>query len=97
LEEIAGFLCIKAMQRIERNWGYDLETVLNSTFCIKLLSKSSPLALATKGTQVTALALRSAKNSRRCATSLFPLELRSLATKGTQEWELKKNLLGRDS
>jgi len=36
LEEIAGFLYIKAMQRIEKFWGYDLETVLNSMFCYKL-------------------------------------------------------------
>ena len=36
LEEFAGFLCIKAMQRIEKFWGYDLETVLNSMFCYKL-------------------------------------------------------------
>ena len=28
LEEFAIFLCIKAVQRIEKNWGYDLETVL---------------------------------------------------------------------
>ena len=36
LSEFAGFLCIKAMQRIEKFWGYDLETVLNSLFCYKL-------------------------------------------------------------
>ena len=36
LEEFAGFLCIKAMQRIEKFPGYDLETVLNSMFCYKL-------------------------------------------------------------
>jgi hypothetical protein len=30
LEEFAGFLYIKAMQRIEKFWGYDLETVLAS-------------------------------------------------------------------
>jgi len=29
LEEIAGFLCIKAMQRIGKFLCYDLETVLN--------------------------------------------------------------------
>ena len=39
LEEIAGFLCIKALQRIEKFWGYDLETVLNSMFCYKLLKE----------------------------------------------------------
>ena len=36
LERFAGFLYIKAMQRIEKFWGYDLETVLNSLFCYKL-------------------------------------------------------------
>ena len=36
LEDIAGFLCIKAMQRIEKIQGYDIETVLNSMFCYKL-------------------------------------------------------------
>ena len=36
LGEIARFLCIKAMQGIEKFWGYDLETVLNSMFCYKL-------------------------------------------------------------
>ena len=36
LEEFAGFLYIKAMQRIEKNRGYDLETVLDSMFCYKL-------------------------------------------------------------
>jgi len=36
LEDFAGFLCIKTMQRIEKFWGYDLEIVLNSMFCYKL-------------------------------------------------------------
>ena len=36
LEEIAGFLYIKAMQRIEEIQGYEIETVLNSMFCYKL-------------------------------------------------------------
>jgi hypothetical protein len=36
LEDIAGFLCIKAMQGIEKFLGYGLETVLNSMFCYKL-------------------------------------------------------------
>ena len=53
----------------------DLETVLNSTFCYKLLSKSSPLALATKGTQELPT----------ISHQPFPLELCSLATEGTQE------------
>ena len=30
LDDFAGFLCIKAMQRIEKFLGYDLETVLAS-------------------------------------------------------------------
>ena len=41
LEEIAIFLYIKAVWRIEEKWGYDLETVLNSTFCYKLHSMRS--------------------------------------------------------
>ena len=36
LEESAGFLCIKAMQGIEKFLGYDIETVLNSKFCYRL-------------------------------------------------------------
>ena len=36
LEEFAEYLYIKALQRIENFWGYDLETVLNSMFCYKL-------------------------------------------------------------
>ena len=43
LEEIAIFLCIKAVRRIGKNWGYDLETVLNSTFCYELHSMRSNL------------------------------------------------------
>ena len=42
LEEIAGFLCIKAMQGIVNFWGYDLETVLNSMFCYKMPKKEHP-------------------------------------------------------
>ena len=41
LEEIAGFLYIKAVWGIEEKAGYDLEAVLNSTFCYKLLSMST--------------------------------------------------------
>ena len=41
LEEFAGFLYIKAVWGIEEKWGYDLETVLNSTFCYKLHSMNS--------------------------------------------------------
>ena len=41
LERKAILLYLKAVRRIERNWGYELETVLNSTFCYKLHSKNS--------------------------------------------------------
>ena len=41
MEEFAIFLYIKAVPRIEKNWGYDLATVLNSTFCYKLHSMNS--------------------------------------------------------
>ena len=41
LEEIAEFLCIKAVWGIEEKQGYELETVLNSTFCYKLHSKNT--------------------------------------------------------
>ena len=50
LEEFAGFLYIKAVWGTEEKAGYELETVLNSTFCYKL----HPLelcSLATNGTQ----------------------------------------------
>ena len=50
LEEFAGFLYIKAVWEIEEKLGYELATVLNSTFCYKL----HPLelcSLATNGTQ----------------------------------------------
>ena len=50
LEGFAGFLCIKAVWGIEEKLGYELATVLNSTFCYKL----HPLelcSLATNGTQ----------------------------------------------
>ena len=50
LQEIAVFLYIKAVWGIEEKLGYELETVLNSTFCYKL----HPLelcSLATNGTQ----------------------------------------------
>jgi hypothetical protein len=40
LEEISAFLCIKAVWGIEEKQGYDLETVLNSTFCYKLLQRT---------------------------------------------------------
>ena len=35
------FLCIKAVLGIEGKWGYELATVLNSTFCYKLLSMNT--------------------------------------------------------
>ena len=40
LQEFSAFLCLKAIWGIERKWGYDLETVLNSTFCYELHSKN---------------------------------------------------------
>ena len=36
LERFLAFLCIKAVWGIDGKWGYDLATVLNSTFCYKL-------------------------------------------------------------
>ena len=58
LDDFAGFLCIKAMQGIEKFLGYGLETVLNSMFCYKLHerapdSESPPvswLVIGSKGT-----------------------------------------------
>ena len=41
LEEFSAFLYIKAVWGIEENLGYELATVLNSTFCYKLLSMST--------------------------------------------------------
>ena len=41
MEEFAGFLCIKAIQKIEDLEGYDLETVLDTMFCYNL-SKRAP-------------------------------------------------------
>ena len=38
LLEIAFFLYIKTVWGIEGKWGNDLDTVLNSTFCYKLLN-----------------------------------------------------------
>ena len=40
LEEFSAFLYIKAVWGIERKWGYDLATVLNSTFCYKLRQRT---------------------------------------------------------
>ena len=36
LQEFLAFLCIKAVWGIDENLGYELATVLNSTFCYKL-------------------------------------------------------------
>ena len=50
LEDFSAFLYLKAVWGIEENLGYELATVLNSTFCYKL----HPLelcSLATNGTQ----------------------------------------------
>ncbi len=41
LQEIAIFLYVKAVWGIEKFPGYELETVLNSTFYYKLLSMST--------------------------------------------------------
>ena len=41
LQEFAGFLYIKAVWGNKEKWGYDLDTVLNSTFCYKSLSMNS--------------------------------------------------------
>ena len=41
LQEFAGFLYIEAVWGFEDFLGYGLETVLNSTFCYKLLSMST--------------------------------------------------------
>ena len=41
LYEFSVFLCIKAVWGIERKWGYELATVLNSTFCYVLLSMNT--------------------------------------------------------
>ena len=41
LEDFSAFLCIKAVWGIEENLGYELATVLNSTFCYELLSMNT--------------------------------------------------------
>ena len=41
LQDFADFLCIKAVWGIEEKLGYELETVLNSTFCYVLLSMNT--------------------------------------------------------
>ena len=41
LQEFSAFLYLKAVWGIEGKWGYDLATVLNSTFCYELHSKNT--------------------------------------------------------
>ena len=41
LQEIAIFLYVKAIWGIERKWGYELATVLNSTFCYEMHSMNT--------------------------------------------------------
>ena len=41
LQDFSAFLCIKAVWGIEEKLGYELETVLNSTFCYVLLSMNT--------------------------------------------------------
>ena len=47
LEEFSAFLCIKAVWGIEEKLGYELETVLNSTFCYKLHQRTPDAEPAT--------------------------------------------------
>ena len=47
LEEFSAFLCIKAVWGIEEKLGYELETVLNSTFCYKLRQRTPDAEPAT--------------------------------------------------
>ena len=41
LQEFSAFLYIKAVWGIEENQGYELATILNSTFCYELLSMNT--------------------------------------------------------
>ena len=41
LKDFSAFLCIKAVWEIEEKQGYELATVLNSTFCYELLSMNT--------------------------------------------------------
>ncbi len=41
LQEFLAFLYIKAVWGIEGKWGYELETVLNSTFCYEMHSMNT--------------------------------------------------------
>jgi hypothetical protein len=47
LQEFSAFLCIKAVWGIEEKLGYELETVLNSTFCYKLHQRTPDAEPAT--------------------------------------------------
>ena len=47
LQEFAGFLYIKAVWGIEEKRGYELEAVLNSTFCYKLHQRTPDAEPAT--------------------------------------------------
>ena len=41
LQDFSAFLCIKAVWEIEEKLGYELETVLNSTFCYEMHSMNT--------------------------------------------------------
>ena len=47
LEEFSAFLCIKAVWGIKEKLGYELETVLNFTFCYKLHQRTPDAEPAT--------------------------------------------------
>ena len=47
LKDFSAFLCIKAVWGIEENLGYELATVLNSTFCYKLHQRTPDAEPAT--------------------------------------------------
>ena len=78
LEEISAFLCIKAVWGIEEKLGYELATVLNSTFCYKLLNALGFAASLVE--EHLMLSLQPFMTHHR-----VPLDLWSLATNGTQE------------
>ena len=41
LQDFSAFLCIKAVWGIDENLGYELATVLNSTFCYEMHSMNT--------------------------------------------------------
>ena len=47
LQDFSAFLCIKAVWGTEEKAGYELETVLNSTFCYKLHQRTPDAEPAT--------------------------------------------------